>query len=321
MIGSHHGIEKELSADPVIKEYHPVSTGKLRRQFSMKNLTDLFAFLKGMFQCRKLLKEIKPEFLLTTGGYVCLPAALAAYTLGIPVLAHEQTSVPGLSNRIVFRFASEILTTFDILASDKTSRVGNPPRRSARQFLADRSSSEVDGAVPYLFITGGANGSSILNSFVFDQINWLTDNFVVYHQFGMHEENRGTCEEKAKGLSCERYTGKAFFTQEQLLEIYSFSPVVLGRAGAGTINDIACFGLSSVLVPLESSAGGEQKSNADFLLSKGAALVVYQKEFDAKKAKQALLNAYVTREKTGMNISALLEYDIKTINKILDFYL
>ncbi|MFW5782611.1 MAG: glycosyltransferase, partial [Candidatus Muiribacteriaceae bacterium] len=153
------------------------------------------------------------------------------------------------------------------------------------------------------------------------QINWLTDNFVVYHQFGMHEENRGTCEEKAKELSGSRYTGQAFFTQEQLLKIYSLSPVVLGRAGAGTINDIACFGLSSVLVPLESSAGGEQKSNAEFLLSNGAALVVHQKEFDSKKAKQALLNAYVTREKTGMNISALLEFDIKTINKILDFYL
>jgi UDP-N-acetylglucosamine--N-acetylmuramyl-(pentapeptide) pyrophosphoryl-undecaprenol N-acetylglucosamine transferase len=308
-----------MSEDPVISDYHAISTGKLRREFSFKNISDFFSFIKGIFQARKLLKDIEPEFLLTTGGYVCLPAAVAAWNLNIPVIAHEQTSVPGLANRIVFRIASEILTTFDILPSDKTSRVGNPPRKEARLRIADKS--RVPGTDPVLLITGGANGSRILNEFVFNNLDWLTDNFTVFHQFGMHEDNYGTSVEKVEHINNSKYEAAPFFPLEKLLNIYDRQPVVLARSGAGTVNDIACFSLSSVLIPLASSAGGEQKSNANYLLKNGAALVIEEKDADVKKIKQALLNAYVAREKTGSNISRLLTYDMESINKILDLYM
>ncbi|MGM0609182.1 MAG: glycosyltransferase, partial [Candidatus Muiribacteriota bacterium] len=158
-IGSEQGIEKEIIKELDFVEYFPVSTGKFRRKFSFKNFVDFFKVLKGVSQSRKLLYKYNPEVIISTGGYVCLPVVLASFFTGTSLVAHEQTTVPGLSNKIAFKMAENILLSFDIKLKKKTANIhisGNPVRERVKKhyYKALQQDKKKDGE-PVLFITGG----------------------------------------------------------------------------------------------------------------------------------------------------------------------
>ena len=98
-IGSYNGIEKKLIEDMNIP-YYGISTGKLRRYFDLKNISDPFRVLKGIHEARQILKKIRPDIIFSKGGFVAVPVALAANKLKIPLLIHESDMTPGLANRI-----------------------------------------------------------------------------------------------------------------------------------------------------------------------------------------------------------------------------
>ena len=98
-IGSYNGIEKKLIEDLNIP-YYGISTGKLRRYFDLKNISDPFRVLKGIHEARQILKKIRPDIVFSKGGFVAVPVALAANNLKIPLLIHESDMTPGLANRI-----------------------------------------------------------------------------------------------------------------------------------------------------------------------------------------------------------------------------
>ncbi|MGN0300853.1 MAG: glycosyltransferase, partial [Lachnospiraceae bacterium] len=98
-IGSYNGIEKSLIEKENIP-YYGIATGKLRRYFDLKNFTDIFRVLKGYFESKKLLKELKPDIVFSKGGFVAVPVVRAAAKLKIPCVIHESDMTPGLANRL-----------------------------------------------------------------------------------------------------------------------------------------------------------------------------------------------------------------------------
>ena len=112
-IGSKEGIEKEIipQAFPQIA-YHAISSGKLRRYFSMKNFSDPFRVLAGIAQASAILRKVKPQIIFSKGGFVSVPVVMAAKMAGIPVVAHESDVTPGLANKLALPFASHIFTVF-----------------------------------------------------------------------------------------------------------------------------------------------------------------------------------------------------------------
>lgn len=129
-IGSHDGIEKELITQSFPNvPYHSISSGKLRRYFSIKNFTDPFKVLAGVGQAFAVMRKVKPSIVFSKGGFVSVPVVIAAKLAGIPVVIHESDVTPGLANKIALPFASHVFTIFQdtlkYLPSDKATCTGS----------------------------------------------------------------------------------------------------------------------------------------------------------------------------------------------------
>ena len=110
-IGSYNGIEKEIITDAAI-EYYPISSGKLRRYFDVKNFTDPFKVMKGICQALSILSKEKPDVVFSKGGFVAVPVVMAASIKKIPVIAHESDLTPGLANKLAAPFCNKLCVTF-----------------------------------------------------------------------------------------------------------------------------------------------------------------------------------------------------------------
>src|SRR5690554_6859124 len=109
-IGTHDGIERQLVGDRF--PYYPISAGKLRRYFDLKNLSDPLRVMKGFFEARAHLRRIQPQIVFSKGGFVAVPVAMAAWSLRIPVVLHESDLTPGLANKLSLPFAKALCLTF-----------------------------------------------------------------------------------------------------------------------------------------------------------------------------------------------------------------
>src|SRR5690554_6443120 len=105
-IGTHDGIERELVADRL--HYYPITAGKLRRYFDLKNFSDPFRVLKGVYEARRILRKLRPHLVFSKGGFVSVPVTIAAWSLRIPVVLHESDLTPGLANKLSLPFAREL---------------------------------------------------------------------------------------------------------------------------------------------------------------------------------------------------------------------
>ena len=130
-IGSYNGIEKKLITDFDIP-YYGISTGKLRRYFDLKNLSDPFRVMKGYGDARKILKELKPDVIFSKGGFVSVPVVRAAASLKIPCIIHESDMTPGLANKLCIPVASKVCCNFPEtlknLPEEQADLTGSPIR-------------------------------------------------------------------------------------------------------------------------------------------------------------------------------------------------
>ncbi|PLX17724.1 MAG: hypothetical protein C0601_06750 [Candidatus Muiribacterium halophilum] len=189
-IGSGNDFEKDIFKNIKDVQLKYISTGKFRRALDKRNISDFFSFFSGIFQSYRFLKKRKVSYILSTGGYVSLGPVIAARMLSIPIIVHEQTSIPGIANRLAFRLSDINLYSFDsgCFSGEKYLFSGNPSDIISNKPVHDlRDDQKKDK--PLLFITGGANGSFILNEFVLKNIDWINHNFEVFLQYGTNPIN------------------------------------------------------------------------------------------------------------------------------------
>lgn len=264
-MGSFNGIERELTQKRALA-YSPVSSGKLRRYFSIENFIDVFRILKGIadafFVLRRKKQHYKKTVVVATGGFVCVPVAVAAWMLGIPVFLHEQTSKAGLANQIVARFAKLIFISFEssknYFDSTRTILSGYPLREECYSMAPDYI--EIQGRKitqdrPLIFITGGGNGSALLNQLVKNSLEGLTTRFMVVHQVGNHFI------EEFKSLSSPHYLPLGFINEE-MIPLMKMANCIISRAGAGTVSELLAMQKRSIFIPLKIAQKNEQYYNA-----------------------------------------------------------
>jgi UDP-N-acetylglucosamine--N-acetylmuramyl-(pentapeptide) pyrophosphoryl-undecaprenol N-acetylglucosamine transferase len=305
-VGSKAGIESKLAAENNI-DFVGVATGKLRRSknplklLSLANIKDGFQIPIGISQSMKAVKAFKPDVVFATGGYVCVPTVIAAAMQKIPILTHEQTVTIGLANRIAGRFATKIALTFENSLTEmpqalkaKAFVTGNPLRDAI--FSGDRVSgaqkfgfSPEDESVPCVYVTGGAQGSRIINNAIKDALPELLKIARVLHQCGKSdiealEKHHATLSETEKS----RWRVQAFVESGEIGEAYALCDVLLGRAGAGTVTEACALGKPAIYVPLEPASGDEQNKNARRSEGSGGAVVVKQTECRAETLLSAL---------------------------------
>lgn len=287
-VGTAEGLEARTAEREGIR-FVAVAAGKIRRarnplkMLSWANVRDMGKVPLGVVQAVRAVRAFKPDVVLATGGYVSVPVSLAAWVCRRPLVVHEQTVRLGLANRLLARIATTMTvssaSTLPLLprrARHRAVVTGNPVRPEVLAGLAEKALDVLglenfDRTLPTVYVTGGAQGAVQINRLVGELLPWLLERTNVIHQCGPAAVE--TMNEVAAALPDElrgRYLPVGFVGPE-LPDVFALADVVISRSGAGTIAELTALGLPSVLIPLATSAGGEQAHNARHLAEAGAA--------------------------------------------------
>jgi UDP-N-acetylglucosamine--N-acetylmuramyl-(pentapeptide) pyrophosphoryl-undecaprenol N-acetylglucosamine transferase len=290
-LGSKGGIEEEILKEQKITKIF-IYTGKWRRYWFkslsafLSNLLDLFLILIGFFQAFFIVVRFRPDIVMAKGGYVTIPAIFASLVCRIPVITHESDVVMGLSNRIAAAFAKKICVSFPVefykgLPSQKLIFTGNPVRKEFYEI--EKEIKRVRRKIPTILITGGSQGSQKINQLIFSILPKLLKFAKVVHLTGPlgFEEAKKNKEKLRKDLK-DRYLIYDFIDKE-MPKIMKESDIVISRAGAGALAEIAATHKPSILIPLPTAAGDHQTKNAIIFEQKKAAIVIKENELSSDK--------------------------------------
>lgn len=292
-IGSYNGIEKELIEQFAIP-YHGISTGKLRRYFSVQNFTDPFRVVKGMSEAGKLVKILKPDVIFSKGGFVSVPVVLAAKRRRVPTIIHESDMTPGLANKLSFPSATKVCCNFPEtlahLPEGKAVLTGSPIRQEllsgnkykAREFLHFSSDK------PVIMVVGGSLGAVAVNEAIRGILPELLKSYQVIHLCG-----KGKLDESLKGL--EGYA-QFEYIKEELRHLFALTDIVISRAGANAICELLALHKPNLLIPLSANASrGDQILNARSFERQGFSMVLEEEELTREVLLNAIQNLYEKR--------------------------
>jgi UDP-N-acetylglucosamine--N-acetylmuramyl-(pentapeptide) pyrophosphoryl-undecaprenol N-acetylglucosamine transferase len=290
-VGSENGIEEKIAAEEGVP-FTAIPTGKLRRarnplaMLSAANLRDAGKVPSGVTEAIGVVRDLEPDAVLCTGGYVSVPVGLAARFCRRPLLVHEQTVQVGLANRITVRGATRIALSaepaLDLLRGRLRERAvvtGNPirPGLSGGDPAAAPLRLGWTGwtpSLPTVYITGGSLGARQVNELTAAILPDLLPHANVLHQAGgqMADAALAAAETLPAGLR-PRYLVRGFIGDE-LADVLALADAVVARSGGGTVAELTALGKPSVLIPLIPTGGDEQRRNAEHLASRGAARVL-----------------------------------------------
>lgn len=293
-IGSYTGIEKELIEQFQIP-YHGISSGKLRRYFSMQNFTDPFRVLKGFREANALIKSLKPDVIFSKGGFVSVPVVMAGKRRHVPTIIHESDMTPGLANRISIPSSSKVCCNFpetlEHLPADKAVLTGSPIRQEL--LTGDREAAlsfcGFTSDKPVILIIGGSLGSVAVNQAVRSILPELLKEFQVIHLCGKDKTDESL--KNLKGYVQFEYI------QKELKDLFALTDVVISRAGANAICELLALHKPSLLIPLSANASrGDQILNARSFERQGFSIVLEEEELSDDTLLNAIHKLYNERE-------------------------
>ena len=268
-----------------------ILAGKIRRYFDAKsffeNLTDLlFKIPIGILQSFFHIFVLAPDLIFSKGGFGSIPATIAGKLLGVPIFLHESDAIPGMANRFLARFSLEIFVSFPktpYFLEEKMILVGNPIRqeilggegKEAKTFF------KLSGGKPVILILGGSQGAQRINDKILEILPEILKDFELIHQCGEKNYEEVIAEEKitiTKDLE-KYYHLFPFLKEEELKKACAICDLIISRAGAGTIFEIAALGKPSILIPLPEAAQNHQLKNAYSFAAGGAALILEEENF------------------------------------------
>ncbi len=279
--------EKPVEEEEITRigaEFIPISFAKINRFISISILTEFLKIPGGLIRGLILVKRIKPDVVVSFGGYTSIPIILAAKISGVPIIVHEQTLVWGLANRIARSLADYSAVSWAKTVDKRSVLTGNPIPREIISAKNKKNHPEI------LFITGGSQGSQTINRLVEPILPILTKHFFVYHQTGSLDSHSASWRsEMTESRKMGNYVSAPWFPTPKAAEIFSGSKIVVGRSGANTVTYLSYFGIPSVLIPLPISGGGEQLANANMLKQTGLAAVLNQDGLTSAKLLEEIL--------------------------------
>lgn len=237
-----------------------------------------FTLASAFWQARKVLRKYKPDLVLGMGGYVAFPGGVMAWLAGIPLIVHEQNAVAGTANKMLAKLAKRTLTGFPG-ALPNAVMVGNPVRAELinTQNVRDRYAQR-HGALRVL-ILGGSLGAASLNNMVPKAISLVADqDFIIQHQCGaMHYE---TVLDHYREL---KLNADVMPFIDDMAQALSNADLVICRAGAMTVSEVAAVGVAAIFIPLPGAIDDHQTANAKYLSECGGGWMMPQSELDATK--------------------------------------
>lgn len=293
-IGSYDGIEKKLIEELDIP-YYGISSGKLRRYFDVKNFTDPFKVMKGLFEAKKLMKQLKPDVVFSKGGFVTVPVVVAASRKKIPTFIHESDMTPGLANKLSIPFATKVCCNFpetvSHLPADKAVLTGTPIRQELLTGNPEKAL-EFTGFTPdkpVILVIGGSLGAVAVNDAVRAILPELLKEFQVIHLCG-----KDKLDESLKNT--QGYVQYEYIKKE-LADLFALSSIVISRAGANAICELSALNKPNLLIPLSARASrGDQILNARSFERLGYSKVLEEEEITNDILLDAIHDLYENRE-------------------------
>lgn len=293
-IGSYNGMEKGL-IEPLGIPYHGISSGKLRRYFSLQNFTDPFRVLKGFGEAKKLIKELQPDVIFSKGGFVTVPVVMAGKKCKVPTIIHESDMTPGLANKISIPAATKICCNFpetlEHLPKEKAVFTGSPIRQELLTGNSDAALKfcGLSAEKPVILIIGGSLGSVVVNNAVREILPDLLKDFHVIHLCG-----KGKVDDSLKSL--EGYVQFEYIKSE-LKDLFALADVVISRAGANAICELLALHKPNLLIPLSANASrGDQILNARSFERQGFSKVLEEEELNKSTLLDSLQTLFRDRE-------------------------
>lgn len=260
-----------------------IPAGKFRRYFSFKNLSDAIKTLIGIFIAFFKLYNILPDVIFGKGGYSAFPALFSARILRIPVVIHESDSVPGVVNKWAGKWAQKIAVSFPetvrFFGTERVVVTGNPIR--SQIFGGNEKEAlehfNLEAGVPVILVITGSQGAHKINESVLDILPEFLEKYQIIHQMG--EKNFKDTEGRARVILEKvafkhRYHPFPFLDEGSLKNGAKAASVVVSRAGAGAIFEIAAWALPSIVIPIYGSAQDHQRENAYNYARTGACEVI-----------------------------------------------
>lgn len=259
-----------------------IPAGKLRRYWDWQNFIDGFRILAGTITALGIILRFRPDKIFIKGGYVGVPVGLAAWILRRPLIIHESDSRIGLANRLLMPLAEKVCVSFPLDAYRVTKAVakklvhtGVPVNDIFYQpEISNNTGIPFSEHKPFILIIGGSQGAQAINQVIKSALPDLIQDYQVLHLAGAH--NFADLKEWAEIERFRNYYLFESLPNEQIAYLMRRAAVIVSRAGATTIAEIAASARPAILIPLPGSASNHQLHNAEYLAAKGAAVVLEQ---------------------------------------------
>ena len=304
-LGTRQGLEARVIGDTDIP-LHFISISGLRGKNLLTRLLSPAVILIAVVQAVLTIRRIKPSCVLGMGGFVTGPGGVAARLMGKKLLIHEQNAVAGLTNQLLFPLAHAVMEAFPgafvrkqhlgsshllkrLLDLRKIVITGNPVRSDILALAPPASRFAAHTGKLRLLVVGGSLGAATLNSVVPQMLASMNEaeRPLVRHQCGNRNFEQTAKEYRTAGLANGTELELLPFIDD-MAEAYAWADVIICRAGASTIAELAVIGLPAILVPYLHAVDDHQRENARVLEQTGAARVILQNELDADRLKQCL---------------------------------
>jgi UDP-N-acetylglucosamine--N-acetylmuramyl-(pentapeptide) pyrophosphoryl-undecaprenol N-acetylglucosamine transferase len=283
--------------------FHKIDFSGIRGKGIVKLIMAPFLLINAILQAKKILKQLNADLVLAMGGYISVPVGIAAKILGIPLVIHEQNAVPGMSNKILSKFANKTLLGFDKSISGG-HYTGNPVREN---FISNNSLDADSNDYSYsnhgssegnisntlkILVLGGSLGAKVLNDIVPQAIKLIgnTKSLQIVHQSGKKH-----IDELISNYSKYSVKGHTVDFIEDMKSAYEWADLVICRSGAMTIAELCTIGVPAILIPFPHAVDDHQTKNAQLMSAAKAAWLIPQSQLTAQKLADIIKN--VSHEK------------------------
>lgn len=296
-IGTENGLEKKM----VPKEGFDIqfiTVEGLNKKLSLDTIKSAFAGLKGYRRASRILKEYKPDIVVGTGGYVCGPVVLSAFFHGIPTVIHEQNAIPGVTNKILSKVATQIAISFKesekFFPSAKVKFTGNPVKEQIINLNRDKAI-EVwgfDKTKPILFVVGGSRGAKNINNAVTDLIpKLIEENIQLIFVTGENGYNTTIKKLEEAKINIKNLKGvKILPFIYNMQDALGACDLIVSRAGATTLSEVTAVGIPAILIPSPYVANNHQEYNAIVLEENGAAILIKESQLNQNILGEQIIN-------------------------------
>ena len=298
-IGTTRGIENDL-VPRAGYELRTIEAYGINRKLSLQNIKNMFKTLKGLGEAKKIVKDIKPDIVIGTGGFICGPVLMAAKKYKIPTILHESNAFPGVAVKLLSKKVDTILLGFEDakkrLSKAKNVVVTGTPTKVKKVNLTEEQKDKMinelnlDKKLPIVLVFGGSQGAKSINSTLIDIIkNNTNKDYQIIWASGQKQYDiiKNSLKElkininKIKNVQILPY----IYNMEEMMNL---ADVIVSRSGAMTITEVANTGKPAIFIPFPFATENHQEYNARVLVDAGAAKIILDKDLNAESLSNAL---------------------------------